>query len=524
MNLAQMKAIPSYDDGINIAVTGGVPFPVALPYGPQALFLNMGDAPVYFRVSDTGTDASAADTVVAPSALGVLVKSAAQLTGSLFARSPGAVRMLTGAPFVYDASGNITGLAAASKTLGIGGVKQHNVGMRYFYGRYADLTNDATGYTYQTVVELPVMCDAFQIILANTQTSGTANFQCGIAMMPDTSDIAYNGGTYPITNWSDGNTGALTVAQVPNTTDANYPKYLVSDVLGITPVARTDGVAGCIIGIRCFVRTTTVTATVLGNGSTDNWIDQGARPAGQRVWCKRKIGQHLSAPTTFTSPSDTIQSPVAGIIYYARGRVINVAKFGDSITDGRGTYAGDSYVNVASRALSSSNLTYEISNFGRSGATSPIFCNVANDAIAAFPLIDLAVVQSGSPNDVTGTIDAAEGLVISTAVQKTLRTIRANNRQAIEVTWIPSNPTTGTPAGTKDYGSSDSLRRAYNTGRLLASTTLPMIDASAVMSGTTDGSGQVNMVTAYTTDGIHPNDTGNAAIAIPAQATLAIFR
>lgn len=69
---------------------------------------------------------------------------------------------------------------------------------------------------------------------------------------------------------------------------------------------------------------------------------------------------------TGANSSGAVISPVVGIEYMARRRVVSVAGFGDSITEGRGTYLGEGFGQPECVALSdnSSGIAFEWSNLG----------------------------------------------------------------------------------------------------------------------------------------------------------------
>ena len=76
--------------------------------------------------------------------------------------------------------------------------------------------------------------------------------------------------------------------------------------------------------------------------------------------------------------------------------------------------------------------------------------------------------------------------------------------QELVWTWIPSN------TSVKTYGATESLRIAYNESvkSSLKRDTI-IFDASTLISGAVDGTGQMQMKVGSTTDNIHPNDQGN---------------
>jgi hypothetical protein len=70
------------------------------------------------------------------------------------------------------------------------------------------------------------------------------------------------------------------------------------------------------------------------------------------------------------------------------------------------------------------------------------------------------------------------------------------------------------------WAAADSLRTADNA-QVLARNDILTADTATVMTGVDDGTGQLQIKAGYTTDGIHPNDTGNAAIVPVVQSAIA---
>lgn len=406
----------------------------------------------------------------------------------------------------------------------LGVLKKMTTAMRYFFHRYSTEANDATGYTYQHVEELPVMPDAVSVILANSQTSGTHEYQVGVALLPSAetdADVIGNSASYAFMNFSESYSGTASVANVPVTGVADYPNWVVSDPIGLAPVERTDGVPGALLALRAFVRTGTATMTRVGSPAVgDNWVDNGAAPVGHRRWVRRMAGQRLATPSTFSASVEVDHSVIAGVIYWHRGTVINVAIFGDSTASGVGAIDGRSYMKLACEDLTAqTGIPFELSNFAQPGGATETYClkgaggkttagAVIPGALQKFGhLMHVAAVQIGSQNSVTGTIDDTEFGTIKRGLARIFSRISEVNAVPVAVTWPPSNTASDTPSGVTAYAATDSLRRTMNDDYRASG--LAVIDTDSALAGVQGGDGQVRIAAGKTTDGTHPNDAAN---------------
>lgn len=131
------------------------------------------------------------------------------------------------------------------------------------------------------------------------------------------------------------------------------------------------------------------------------------------------------------------------------------------------------------------------------------------DAILDGFVPDIVFYQGGTPN-----ISAApllSGHVAAWRQHAVLATSAISELGGVPIlrTVLPVNP------AVKNYDATDALRVAYNAALLTwEKDGLDVWDFSSVMSGETDGDGQVLMREDFNLDNIHPNDAGNAAGAV----------
>jgi GDSL-like Lipase/Acylhydrolase family len=385
-------------------------------------------------------------------------------------------------------------------------------GMRFPFGRYATLANDASGRTHHIVMDLPAGADELILVACNNQTAQVVELQavaCAMANLNNINNSDGSAGAWSgMANWADNNANS-SVARVPLSASTARLKYILSEPIAITTPDRTDGGSGALVGIRFFMRTSIPTYTVFGNGGSDDFSGWVNRADGRTLIMRSQVGQHVLPTTGFNSTTNEKQSPIAGVIFLARGQVVNVVRFGDSIMDGRGTAIGDGYMGPACLAASREvGVTVCDSNLAWAGTASATHSQHALDFIGSFAqYIDVVAYSSGTPNDVSGT--PITSAIVAGARRNAARVIDAAARQRIAVivpTWAPTNP------ASNDWNSSDSLRRDY-VDYVKASTDVHVVDTSSVWAGPIDADGQQQMAPGVTSDNIHPNDTGNALAA-----------
>lgn len=376
-----------------------------------------------------------------------------------------------------------------------------NVGTRIFGGRMGTFDN-STVKTFMVAGALAQKFDAIRLIFANASTTDTVAVNlCKVSSPASAADLNNSAGTFASVTFAGAATGTVPVA-----VGASRRGFLVSDWIALSSTDRSDGGTFPLFHARAYI-TTAATISVMGNG-TDSFTNWATRTNG-RIWCMRyQNADQVTTPSGFTDTTNRSQSPIVGVQYLARGRVVTVMGAGDSITEGRGTYLGEGFGVPACEALSDmSGIAYEWANIGSAGVGMSQTRDQVLDVLAAGIYPDIFVLPNSSPNEQSTPITAANIGAARQKLARALADMRANQVEPILWTWVPTNP------AVLDWGSSDSLRTAYNADTLLLrSRGQSVADFSAALSGTTDGDGQVNMLAGTTTDNIHPNDTGNAVL------------
>jgi lysophospholipase L1-like esterase len=401
-----------------------------------------------------------------------------------------------------------------------------NIGSRLIPGRTYNAAYSQEA-TYELLIAVP--CDAFsavRVVFATGQTGGataaSVTTTAYVRAVPDATD-ASSAAAIPKQVTLGGAT-SWPLAPAPS---ANRRAYAVSDWITLPSVARGDGGRYPLVVVRAHL--TAGQIVVSGNGSDDfgNWA---GHPSGLVHRMRHRIAATDYAASgnwaNFNASNAAIASsgsPIAGIQYLANGKVVNLFGFGDSITEGRGTYLGEGFGTPAAIALSANGagIAHNWNNLAWSGQTTPQILQNLKDAIAAgiMPPHAVIVLPSGSPNNVgnramtASDISGAAGGVTASAQGDLAQMLAAialgiPTAQPVLWTWMATN------SAVNGYGATDALRRGYNDlVRQMAGRGQIVADIDTALAGTADASGQVQMRGGTTTDGIHPNDAGNALAA-----------
>lgn len=398
--------------------------------------------------------------------------------------------------------------------------RRGNVGMRIFGGRMEYPFNDGgTAKTHHCVMTTAKHFDAVRVVLSACNAAAVPVTKLAVSVASTQVGASDN-----TASWVAGTFGGQANGEIPARVTNRRRTYLISDLIRISSLDRTDGGLYPLLAIRAYLGTPG-TYTLLGNSAgTDDFTNWATHPSGRVHVMRYNDGDCIATPASFTNSTNRSTSPIVGVIYYARGRVVNVCGFGDSITDGRGTYKGEGWGFPACQSISTDDTAYEWSNFAWSGAEmdgspSDGIVDTFSDALATALPIDIALMPMGSPNDVL--VPPITANVIKTEMRQpfmqALADATLNGVGFIPWTWLPTNPSV------KDYNSSDSLRVQHNADMraLMTNIGLPLADFEPILSGDVDADGQVQLLN--TSDGIHPNDVGNALLAPEAMRVIRQF-
>lgn len=378
-----------------------------------------------------------------------------------------------------------------------------NIATRLFGGRMG--TRDLAALTtFQVTMEAQGDFDAVRPIFATTESSFSRGARLVSAQaLTDRSDLNGSAGT-----WTSGRKANLTriyYTTAPGGT--GRIGYTTTDWIPVASLPRTDNGTKPLLAIRAVFSTTTG-LPVVGNG-IDDFTNWATRTDG-RLWAMRSQAvDGVGTPTNFTSTTNESQSPIVGLQYLHRGNVVTVMGVGDSITDGRGTYLGEGLIMPAVEQITSNDLAVEYANAGWSGQTASVFDERAIDILNSDVMRpDVLVIPAGSPNDPGNS-------AITDAHVTSWRSGRARIQAAARKAGVPVVVWTVLPVNSavNNWGTSDAKRVTYNAEVMAhAGQGTTVVDLATAYSGP-PASGQVQIATGLTTDGIHPNDAGNAALA-----------
>jgi hypothetical protein len=407
------------------------------------------------------------------------------------------------AQLATEAGGKVLGI---SSLFGPMTAKGGNIGTRIFGGRMGTFDN-TTQQTFHVVLTTAQHFDAVRLIFANGTTSTATVGVAKVSPLADlsTSDNQNNsGGTWTTVTFA----GGSATGTIPAAGGASFRRnYLLSDWISVSSLDRTDGGTFPAIAVRAYV-STSGTIGVFGNG-TDNFTNWATKPDGRVHIMRNQAGDQVTAPAGFSSTTNVSQSPIVGIQYAARGRVITVMGVGDSITDGRGTYKGEGFGLPACSEISDINgVAVEWANCGWAGASPSQIMAFGIDALQYFTP-DILVLPNGTPNVSVAPITTAGITSSRQMLYRLLAECQIKGVRPLIWTWMPTNDTV------KAWNSSDALRRAWNdeVRSLATQRGMLVLDADAVLAGEANASGQIQLLAGAASDGIHPNDTGNAILA-----------
>lgn len=379
--------------------------------------------------------------------------------------------------------------------------KPSNIGTRVFGGRMGSIDN-TTQKTYQVICATAQHFDGIRIICANSTTTA---YDVSATAARATTTVSNGTGTTVVG-------GGFTVPAAASAQDVVYAK---SPLIPVSSQDRTDGGTLPLLVMRVYV-SSAATIGCVGNGADvlTNWA---TIPNG-RIWIMRQQAGDLITGGTWTSATNVSQSPIVGVEYLSRGKVVSFAAVGDSISEGIGTYQGNSWGLRACVLLSSmSGVAYEWCNLGWSGQTVAQFSARAKNIAAAGLKLSAIFMPNGSPN--SGSTPLIQSNVVLQRTQfGTGRSGLADGPYpVIPWTWLPTN------TASKAWGAGDSFRRSYNDElRTWALRGEIVADFDSVIAGVDDGLGQIQMKVGTTDDQIHPNEVGNDLMAtVAARAMLA---
>lgn len=389
--------------------------------------------------------------------------------------------------------------------------KQH--GIYIFEGRAAatHTPDGASGTTYSAVFTLPIAADAVEPIFANGGAGAYTITAMSAASVPDdASDLNGNSQTLTVG-------GVVGKDTVPALVGTAKPGLLLGNrMLLANPNAYKK------VMVRVHLPNTAGSTTMMGSGangteSFTNWATRTDELASFR----QQTGNQTATAGAFTSTTQVSYCPIIGVKFYARGQVYTIMISGDSIDSGRSTYRADGPVRQAVRQMARSGYVVSIANLAWAGSASGNNRATPALAFAAGLVPDMVFRAAASPNDTSGVITDASTVQEWRAACAEIRAACSSyGVEAAFRTGVPSNHAADTPAGSEVWGATDSLMQTWNTEVLSwKAAGVRVFDWWTPVAGSVGPSGNVAFAAGMTSDGIHPNDAGSAAIVAAMLAT-----
>lgn len=419
--------------------------------------------------------------------------------------SSGKVKIAGMAQIATDAAGGVVELSGISMRAF---QKPKMLGTKVFSAQaYSDA---GLNRTYSTGIALEQHFDAVRIGFYNANVTNFAGLKCSVAVGPDASNKTAAGLTWVGATFS----GASTVTQAAG--DAANPPLTWTDWISVQSVARTDGGIFPLLYVQSFVPAAGNNTTVHGTAGSIATIT--ADPAGRIGWTYSVTGDAVGS-TVSSAARDVTHFGV--IQYLARGKVITVAAFGDSIT--AGSSAIRAYQSWSYKACATISDTYGIpvqyANCGWAGqTTAQILARLTYNLQQLTP--DVVLLPAFSPNDASPPTAAS----IATQRYNMMQAINLCRQYgAVPIIWtgLPKSSTSTTSAWTQ---AADDLRKALNSSVLAdyAKFCVTMDLASVIGDGSSPErirSAALGYPADLSADWLHPNDAGYTAmatVAVPA--------
>jgi lysophospholipase L1-like esterase len=361
------------------------------------------------------------------------------------------------------------------------------------------------GNTAQVTMRVAAEYDAIQLILFNPCATNVIGVKAAVSAGASLADPNNSAGTWVNVTWDSGSS----TKTLPLAAAAANPSLVLSDWIDL------EGTASRLLAVRVFIPSAGNTEHQLHSLSIDvpGWASYA-----NREWIQRsKVGDFVAAPAGFNSASNDSTTPIAGVRYMARGKVLSTVMFSDSIGHGTGsTLSCDSYAHKgAVLAATESGAAIEYANFGWSGQTT---AQVYARLVAHMPSIAPHLVMYGgafSPND--GVPTAASIAAMKSRIARARQLCAANGASFAPVTGVPRN----TSATASSYSAAeDDIRKGLNASAVRVVDNY--IDADLVLADTqqTGVAARFQMTATgwpqdFTpvADWIHPSEAGHIAVA-----------
>ena len=382
--------------------------------------------------------------------------------------------------------------------------------------------DNSTVATYRAIFEVPAGFDAVRPIFANGGAAAYTPSATSCRPMQNMTDFTFNSSGV-------GQTVTVPVA-VPARLGLYRPSYELGNWTQLPSVARNDGGSGSLVCFDTYISTAAVLTIFGGTGSGID-VSGWATRANRKFAFLSNAGDCVTTPGNFVSTALNNFSPIVGLQYASRGKIITVMGVGDSITFGEGTIKGEGFIVPAcEQATAATGIYYECMNLGWPGQVPDNYTSFLGDLAYAGIMPDICVCPVGSPNSATPITSITNALPMGSqqGAAYYLNTLLSNARgneyrnpgafsqpaaqnQSVQIilwTMLPVSHTVHNWSATATL--CDPLRVGLNN-QWLNNSGVRVLDFATAFSGSTYN-GQIEPNPALTTDLIHPNDAGNAVL------------
>jgi hypothetical protein len=361
-------------------------------------------------------------------------------------------------------------------------------GKRCPYLKTSTATNDAAGYTYQTIATAEAPFGAVRVGLINGESSAVTVSKCIAGVRGSVTTAA--------STWYNLTFSGSDSVVLPARLGTNRPSVTYSDWVNIPSTARNDGIGTLpLFYLRTWIAAAQATFSQTTSADSLAWLNNSSPAAenGGRVWkTERQNVNAVTTPANWTSPTVVNHALPMVIEFSQQVRGITILNVGDSIR--LGTPSDTAYVTngdafKAAIGLSSTSLPVSLVNAGWGGDNSANYMLRAIDFIS-YVQPDIILFAPFTPNDGTPADYRISGELGQTS--QVLKAAKAIGAQVILVNGMCNTSLAWNAAA-------DDQRKALNATLLTMGLTI--IDQDSLV---TDGATPARFASGASSDGLHP--------------------
>lgn len=372
----------------------------------------------------------------------------------------------------------------------------------------------ASGRTYQLVLDVPPDTVGIQLVLANSQAAAIDATAAALKYSFAPTEVAarslgpVQGGAvvanaFTAVTWNGGsaNVGSIPAATTGGGTVSAASGVLISDVMQLNTIARTDDPTGRrLVMIRATSGAGGWPYKSLGAG---NYNGAFAAVAGGRVVIAGDCGAgDFTAANNPGAVTQTDIIPFFGVVFHTASASYMILCAGDSVMGGTGSAQADAYPQKFGELLRAAGKPVEIFNIGRAGSASSGFIGRAKNLIAAGLQPTHCMLPIHTQNDAGNTTPTAAQA--KARVLEAVKFVQWLNERGIEPIIIGPTPLTANVQAFRD-----AVPIWEDAGAKLAASFGGVYVSPMSVTGTPG----MEWLPTYGYDNPHPSDAANVAIA-----------